>query len=104
MQVIYAFPFIVGSFLAVIICLLVPRWRRFAIHALVIPPAFAVSAIVGMFVIVLLANAVGHPLPGLNGALVLLLIPIYLAPGLFGAWVAYRIVKAVLFRVGFSKG
>src|SRR5215469_1333429 len=104
MQVIYAFPFILISFAAFILCLAVRRWRRFIIHAVIIPPAFAISSIIGMFSIVLIANGFGHPLPGLEGNLLLLLIPIYLAPGIIGAWLAYRIINAILRRLGFSNG
>jgi hypothetical protein len=55
-QIIYLFPFVVLSGLSGVICLVVPRWRRYVAGAVIGPVVFAVCAITGLFAVVLLAD------------------------------------------------
>ena len=50
MQVIYALPFVLLSIVSFLVCVAVPRWRRYSFQALVAPVAFGCRA-VRMFVV-----------------------------------------------------
>jgi hypothetical protein len=96
--VIYAAPFIFMGLVAAAACAIVPRWRRYALRAFLLPPAFAVSAIIGYVIIVLLFEAAQHPVPALDGRMLLLIIPIYILPGVVGGWLALIIVSRYVLR------
>jgi hypothetical protein len=59
LQVIYLAPFVLLSAILGVIFLMVPRLRRHAVSAAVVPVAFAVSSITGVFATVLIADHFG---------------------------------------------
>jgi hypothetical protein len=97
MQIIYAAPFILLSILAFFICLAMPRFRRFAAAAFVIPVTFGVCSIVGWIAFILIAGNVLHlnlgPAIGSHGVVEGLLF--YLLPGVVGAWLAVRLIRII---------
>jgi hypothetical protein len=100
-QVIYAAPFILISVLAFGVCVIVPRFRRYAAQMLVAPVSFGVCSIVG-FAIVALMNAViterlGIVIP--NWAVVAVCIFAYFTVGLVGAWFAVWFAGRFLRRI-----
>jgi hypothetical protein len=102
--IIYAVPFILLAFCGCVVCAIVPRWRRYALYALIVPPAFAASAIIGMFTVVIVFVALKHRIHALEGPWLLLLIPLYILPGIAGAWIAISLAKVGLKLVGLSNG
>lgn len=95
MQIIYAAPFIFLSILSFAICLGVPRFRRFAFSALVVPVTFGVCSITGWILFVLSAVFVFHlnlgPATGLKGITWGILF--YVFPGVLGAWIGVSLVR-----------
>ena len=77
MQIIYAAPFILLSLLCFGVFLAVPRFRRFALAALVAPVAFGFCAIVGYVAWVLVCDFLLkiqlRPVEGLHGVIEILL-------------------------------
>jgi hypothetical protein len=101
MQVIYAAPFILISVLAFGVCVVVPRFRHYAVQVLVAPVSFGICSIVA-FAIVALTNAVitkrlGIVIP--NWAVVAGCIFAYFTVGLIGAWFAAWIAGRFLRRI-----
>jgi hypothetical protein len=100
LQIIYAAPFILLSLLCFGVFLAVPRFRRFALAALVAPVAFGFCAIVGYVAWVLVCNFLLkiqlRPVEGLHGVIEILLF--FVTPGILGSWAAAWIVgRAVRF-------
>lgn len=97
MQIIYAAPFVLLSILSFVICLAIPKLRHFSLPALIAPVAFGVCSIVGWISFILISQFVFRislgPAAGLGGVVEGLLF--YLAPGLFGAWLAVKAVRAL---------
>lgn len=98
MQVIYAAPFILLSFIAFFCSFAIPRMRPYAFRALVAPVAFGFCSIVGMFLILAISHGLNlefanAPLVGMRGFFEG--IAIYVFPGLVGAWIAIRIVTQI---------
>jgi hypothetical protein len=101
-QVIYAAPFILLCLVSYLVCLAVPRLRRHALQALVVPVAFGFCSIVGMVVIVLVGDTLTErfhfdvnpgPLVGMKGILIGFFI--YFVPGILGAWLAVYLVNKI---------
>lgn len=59
LQIIYLLPFILLALASGLICLVVPRWRRYAAGALVGPIAFAGCSAIGLVMTILLAEHFG---------------------------------------------
>lgn len=101
MQIIYAIPFALVSVLAFLLCVAVPRWRRYKLQALVAPVAFGVCSIVAAALIVLTSDHFNlglftRPWTGPRDAAPLLLI--YIVPGLIGSWAAVLAVTRIAQR------
>jgi uncharacterized membrane protein len=101
-QVLYAAPFILLSLVSYLICLAVPRFRRNALQALIVPVAFGFFSIVGMVVIVLAGDVLTErfrfnvdtgPLVGVKGIFIGFFI--YFVPGILGAWLAVHLVNKI---------
>lgn len=101
-QVIYAASFILLSLVSYLICLAVPRLRRHALQALVVPVAFGFCAIVGVVALVLAGDTLTErfhfdvnpgPLVGMKGILTGFVI--YFVPGILGAWLAVHLVNKI---------
>ena len=88
MQIIYAAPFILAAILGCLCCLAIPRWRPYAIYALVVPPSFAIGSVFGLF---LIAIAVGNR--GASTVVGTLLVIVYGISGIAGAWAGMTIVR-----------
>jgi hypothetical protein len=102
MQVIYALPFVLLSMLGFLMCVAVPRWRRYRLQALVAPVAFGFCSIVPMGAIVLTSDhfnlgLFSKPRSGLRDAVPLL--SIYFIPGLVGSWCAVATVTKIVRRL-----
>jgi hypothetical protein len=102
MQIIYAAPFILLSFIAFACSLAIPRLRLYAFRALVAPVAFGFCAIFGMALILSISHALNlrfanSPLVGVRGVLVG--IAIYFIPGMIGAWIAVEVVRQIETRL-----
>jgi hypothetical protein len=102
MQLIYAAPFILLSLVAFLCSLAIPRFRPYALRALVAPVAFGFCSIVAMVSILLISDSfklqfAKAPLMGARG--VVEGIGIYVLPGLLGACIAVEIVKQIERRV-----
>ena len=100
MQIIYLLPFGLLSVVTVVVCSIMPRWRRYVFAAAVAPIAFAVCAITGLLLISLSAEAVGiDRVLGINAPLdastakgwLILGLFYFVTPGAVGAYVAARI-------------
>lgn len=100
MPFIYAAPFVLLSALGFVVCLAIPRVRRYKLYALVAPVAFGFCSVVTMGIVVIAGDLVGQrlhlsvfsePLTGIKGVITLLFI--YFIPGILGAWFAVAIVK-----------
>ena len=101
MQVIYASPFVLLSILSFLVCVAVPRWRRYRFQALVAPVAFGFCSIVVAGATVLTSDHFNLGLftkewSGTRDAVPLLLI--YFIPGLLGSWFAIVGVTRVVHR------
>jgi hypothetical protein len=101
MQVIYALPFVLLSMLGFLMCVAVPRWRRYRLQVLVAPVAFGFCSIVAMGAIVLTSDhfnlgLFSKPWSGLRDAVPLLLI--YVITGLVGGWCAVATVTKIVHR------
>lgn len=103
MQVLYLLPFVVLSFVSGVVCLSVPRWRRYAAGAIVSPIAFAGCSIVAMATAVLLTGLLGlervmgftEDWNPLNPHGIAVLMVIYFLPGAAGAVVAAMVANRV---------
>lgn len=108
-QIIYLLPFILISLVTGLICIVVPRWRRYAAAAVVAPMAFAVCSITGLIMTILLTEWLG-----ISGALgfdvggesqgwsaVLVAGAAYLLAGALGALVAVEVVTRLQRRTQF---
>ena len=96
MQVIYAVPFMLLSILGFLVCVAVPRWRRYKLQVLVAPVAFGFCSIVTAEAVLLTADhfnvgLFARPLSGLLGSVTLFLI--YFLPGLVGGWCAVAVIN-----------
>jgi len=101
MQVIYVIPFVLISVFAFSVCVIVPRWRRYKLQALVAPIAFGFCSIVAAAVMVLTSDHFNLGLfsrtwTGPQDAVPLLLI--YVVPGLIGSWAAVLAVTKIAHR------
>ena len=101
MQVIYAMPFVLISALAFLVCVVVPRWRRYRFQALLAPVAFGFCSIVTAGAIILTADHFNlglftRPWSGLRDAGPLILI--YFIPGMIGSWVTVLAVTKIVNR------
>lgn len=113
MQVIYLVPFVLLSGVCGVVCLTVPRWRRYVAGALIAPIAFAGCSLVGLFIMILLADEFGFgQMMGLNRSLdstnwrgLITFVILYFGPGAMGAVVAAlvgnRLQRWTLNRLGF---
>jgi hypothetical protein len=95
MQIIYAAPFVFLSVLGFAICLAIPRLRRHALPALVVPVVFGGCSIVGWIAFILVSDSIlkinlgaTSGLPGVMEGLAF-----YIVPGLLGAWFATWLVR-----------
>lgn len=97
MQIIYAAPFIFLSILSFAVCLAIPRLRRVAMAALVVPVAFGICSITGWILFVLVCQFVLRiDLGAASGAKGIVEGSLfYLLPGIAGAWIATKIVRAL---------
>jgi len=91
MQLIYAIPFVLISVFAFSLCVVVPRWRKYKVQALVAPVAFGFCSIVAAALVVLTSDRFNlglftRPWTGPRDVAPLLLI--YIIPGLIGSWAA----------------
>lgn len=102
MQAIYAAPFILLSLVSFLTCLAVPRLRRNALEALVVPVAFGFCSIVGMVVIILIGDTLTErfhfnvnpgPLVGMKGIIIGFFV--WFVPGIVGAWLAVFLVSKI---------
>jgi hypothetical protein len=98
MQIIYAAPFMMLSVAAFLVCLAVPRWRRYKLQALVAPVTFGFCSIVTAGAVVLTADMLNlglfaQQVSGAKDAVPLLLI--YFIPGLVGSWGAVAVVNRI---------
>jgi hypothetical protein len=112
-QVLYLLPFVLVSFVSGAVCLIVPRWRRYVAGAVISPIAFAGCSIIGMLVVVLLAEKFGvEQIMGLDKSLdsanwrgVITVATLYVLQGAIGAVVAASVANRVqrwtLHRLGF---
>ena len=101
MQVIYAIPFVLISVFAFSVCVVVPRWRRYRLEALVAPVAFGFCSIVGAALIILTSDHFNlglftRPWTGTRDAAPLFVIFIF--PGLIGSWAAVLAVTKIVHR------
>ena len=109
MPITYLLPFILISLVTGMICIVVPRWRRYAAAAVVTPMAFAVCSITGLIMTILLTESLG-----ISGALgfdaswerqswssVLVAGAAYLLPGALGALVAAIVATRLQRRTQF---
>ena len=99
MQILFLLPLMAVSLVVGLLCLAVPRWRRYFSGAVVTPIAFGGCGIVGMFVTILGAESLG-----VNGAMgfdqpwdpskwgtTVMFAIIFVLPGAIGAYVAARV-------------
>jgi len=91
MQIIYAAPFMLLSVLAFLVCVAVPRWRRYWFQALVAPVAFGFCSIVAAGAAALTSDYLKlglftKPWSGILSALPI--ISIYFLAGFVGSWCA----------------
>lgn len=96
MTALYAAFFFFLSLIAVIIFLLVPRLRRYAVRAFVIPLAFGFWSIVGMISSVFVFHAlrlefVQKTLAGWSGFIIMFFT--YVVPGAVGAWLTVLLLN-----------
>ena len=105
LAVIYAIPFIVLSLVACACCLVVPKLRRYALRALVVPIAFGFSSVVSAVMIVVGAAGLHRPIPeimGFGGALIVIVI--YIIPGILGTLLVLALFERILKRLGWTGG
>jgi hypothetical protein len=101
LQVIYLAPFVLLSAILGVIFLMVPRLRRHAVSAAVVPVAFAVSSITGVFATVLIAEhfgfdrAFGFDAPAHSLGRIATFFSIYTVLGILGAILAVLIVNRI---------
>ena len=98
MEVVYAAPFVALSIIAFACFLVIPPWRPYAFHALVVPVAFGFCSIVGMTLATALFLAlhlrfVNTPVVGLVG------IADYFFSGLIGSLIAVQSVQRIETRL-----
>jgi hypothetical protein len=95
MPFIYAARFLLLSTIAFLVCLAIPRGRRYKLYALLTPIAFGFCSIATMGIVLITGDLVGQrlhlsvfsePLTGIKGAAILLFI--YFIPGILGVWFA----------------
>ena len=99
------------SFVCGVLCLAVPRWRRYVAGAVISPIAFAGCAIIGLFATVLLVDHFGgadlfnKSLDKASWSRLIVLAVLYVGPGAIGALIAAlvgnRIQRWTLRRLGF---
>jgi len=98
-QVIYALPFVLLSIVSFLVCVAVPRWRRYSFQALVAPVAFGFCSIVAAGAIVLtcdhfnlglFTSQFSWPRDAVSSVL------IYFLPGLIGSWAAVLVVAKIV--------
>lgn len=82
MQVFYALPFIALSAICFVICLVIPRLRRFALTAAVSPVAFGFCSVVGVVAAMLITQS-----PGWFSESNALFGFVWVVSGVFGAWI-----------------
>jgi hypothetical protein len=104
MQVLYALPFLLLSGIGGLVCLAVPRWRGYFVAAAVGPVAFGFWSVVSMGAIMLASDYAGWPDLALEHQGILMLLPIYVLPGAFGAWLSVVFAKAILRRLLIALG
>ena len=102
MPFMYAAPFMLLSGLAFLVCIAVPRWRRYKLQALVAPVAFGFCSVVAMGAIVVTAvymrlGLFSKPWSGPRDAMPFVFI--YIMPGLLGSWCAVAIVTKIAARL-----
>jgi hypothetical protein len=110
-QIIYLLPFVLLSLASGLVCLVVPRWRRYVAGAVISPIAFAGCSIVALFTTVLLVERFGgadlfdQSLDKASWGRVIILAGLYVGPGAIGAigaaLVANRVQRWIQHRLGF---
>jgi len=100
MQILYAFPFILLSLLAFLVCVIVRRFRRYAFHALAVPVIFGGCSIIGGIASALLSEFLLGRLnrfdTDTNKIIEIgIFISAYVLSGLCGAWAAVRSINWV---------
>jgi len=96
LQLVYASFFVLLSIICCLICLAIPRLRKYAIQTLVAPVAFGFFALGGMAIVGIGLNLSGIWESDLNPVLVIILYAVYGACGFFGAWAAIRTAGRLL--------
>jgi hypothetical protein len=94
MQVFYALPFIALSAICGVVCLLIPRLRRFALAAAVGPVAFGLCSIIGVAAVL-----VGESIGWFNEPFALYGF-FWVVCGVIGAWITVRMANALSRRFG----
>jgi len=95
MQVFYALPFVLLSLVTFLLFLVIPRFRKYALRALVVPAAFGGLSIVFLLLGAILGDAVVEHLRlgGVQVIAVALEITLYISGGALGAWLAVKVVR-----------
>jgi hypothetical protein len=97
-QVIYALPFVLLSIVSFLVCVAVPRWRRYSFQALVAPVAFGFCSIVAAGAIILTCDHFNLGLEFSWPRDAVWSVLIYFVPGLIGSWVAILVVAKIVNR------
>ena len=105
MPIIYALPFMFVSAICCFICIVIRELRPYIFQASVAPVAFGFCSIVVAGAIVLVSDFMGlshyvsldEPISGAKGFLIVIVI--YVIPGLAGAWLAVFLAGRVKTRL-----
>jgi len=92
-------PLVASSVILFLTFLAIPRWRRYALQALVIPIAFVLFASAGGVLVVISLHELRLPVPHQYWSLATL----WLVCGLCGAWLGSLAAKRVSRRFGLFK-
>jgi hypothetical protein len=94
MQILYALPFIVLSGICCVLCLAIPRMRRFALAAAVGPVAFGFCSIVGVAAVLVAENSGWVTEPNSFFGFV------WVVSGVIGAWITVLLANRVRRHLG----
>jgi|SRR5689334_887195 hypothetical protein len=84
-------PLIASSVILFFTCLAIPRWRRYALQALVIPIAFVLFASFGGATVVISLHELRLPIPHQYWSIAM----VWFICGLCGAWLGNAAAKRV---------
>jgi hypothetical protein len=97
MQIIYALPFILLSTVCFVVCLAIPRLRRYVLTASIVPVAFGFCSIVTTAAVLITADKFGlfQESQTMDVKNVVIVLLIYFVPGVLGAWLAVSCMQRV---------